>query len=80
MAGGVDRTANRRHAHCKFIVVASTGKSFQNSILVEIGARLKKVRSFSDNADTVEKSAPPFNSSRTRLAGLNTTSKVDWLG
>jgi hypothetical protein len=28
-AGGVDRTAKRRHAHCKFIVVAPASKSFQ---------------------------------------------------
>ena len=35
-AGGVDGTARRRHAHCKFIVVAPASKCFSNSVSVQI--------------------------------------------
>jgi hypothetical protein len=39
-AGGVDRSAKRRHAHCKFIVVAPAHQSFSKiRVSLEITAR-----------------------------------------
>jgi hypothetical protein len=39
-AGGVDRSAKRRHAHCKFIVVAPAHQSFSKiRVSLEINAR-----------------------------------------
>jgi len=39
-AGGVDRSAKRKHAHCKFIVVAPAHQSFSKiRVSLEITAR-----------------------------------------
>ncbi|MGY4624634.1 hypothetical protein [Bradyrhizobium sp. USDA 4486] len=65
-AGGLQRTAKRMHAHCKFIVVVPL-------ILFKIPARLKfnvdqnhapdTARSFSNGAPILGKSASAFNQS-----------------
>ncbi|WP_167380817.1 hypothetical protein [Bradyrhizobium arachidis] len=81
-ADGVERTATRRHAHCKFIVVVPARQYFSEFQRAQISTSAqnrhasKTARSFSNGARILEKSASAFNQS----GQLRTTSKVDQLG
>lgn len=78
--GGVDRSARRRRAHCKFIVVALT--SLLEISIAKLDVSLinwrapKTARSVSNHAHILDKSALAFNRSRPYAKG----SKVDRLG
>jgi hypothetical protein len=74
-SGVVDRSARRRDAHCKFIVVAPPVETFQNTCRFKITAPSKN-GALSNHARILGKSRPAFNQSRR----LRTRSKVDRLG
>lgn len=77
-AAGVERSARRRHAHCKFIVVVP-GRSILLKKFASAQNRKRvpeAARSFSNCARSLEKPAPVFN----RSGRLCTRSKVDRLG
>jgi len=80
-AGGVDRTAKRSHAHCKFILVAPVPSILFKNVSSKSGVGSKSLhaqtaRSLSNHACILERSTRAFN----RSGRLYTGSKVDRLG